>query len=131
MEEILMRIRVFGKINPIEDMYYSTTLHLTQSQDVELELDLNEIPEDDSWILYYDDYIGNILNLYKEIEKHLEKTLASKYRNRKRKLTNIVFSPCSYDFACWYFDYVDCDDYEHPMIVVTTDEEGNIIELEY
>lgn len=126
-----MRIRVFGKIDPIEDMYYSTTLHLSDYRDIEIELDLSEIPNDNNWVVYYDEYIANILKLYNKIENHLDKKLPTKCRDKDRRLTSVVFTPALDEFAYWYFDYKYWFDEEHPMIVVTTNKKGRIIDLEY
>lgn len=132
-----MKIRIFGEVDPYEDESCQTFFHITKNLDINLVLDLQIMPEDDSWVLEYDEFIGNISTIYKKLQKEKTKIIKAKfgadYKLLDIELDSLVLSTCVEEYAKW--EYVgftdDVPGYDKAYILdIFTDSFGNILSVD-
>lgn len=130
-----MKIRIFGEVDPFEDEAYQTFFHITKTLDINLVLDLQILPKDDSWILEYDNYIGNISKYYQNIQKEKNKIVKDRfgeqYKKLDIKLDSLILRTSMKEYARWEYvgftDDMEGYDGEVYILNIITNSQGDIL----
>lgn len=132
----MKRIRIFGEVNPYEDERYETFFNIKNDLEILLVLHLQDMPENNNWILEYDEFIGNISKFYKNVQKEKNKIIKEKfgkdYKLLDIELDSLILKVGEEEYAKWeYVGYTDdIPGYDETYILdIFTDSLGNILSV--